>query len=71
MMEKSKRSFLKVAGIAAMGLGASSAINFASSDAQVSTHTKKAKNKEALSAHRWGMVIDTNKITHEVVEEIV
>ncbi len=62
MMNKSKRSFLKVAGIAAIGLGASPAINLASSDLKGSTNAKKAKNKQALSAHRWGMVIDTNKI---------
>ena len=71
MMKKSKRSFLKVAGIAAIGLGASRAINFASSDSQAGSHAVKAKNEQALSAHRWGMVIDTNKITHEVVEHIV
>jgi len=71
MMNKSKRSFLKVAGIAAIGLGASPAINFTSSASQGTAHAAKAKNKEALSAHRWGMVIDTNKITHEVVEHIV
>ncbi|MFH2061072.1 MAG: twin-arginine translocation signal domain-containing protein, partial [Pseudomonadota bacterium] len=32
MMKKSRRSFLKVAGIAAIGLGAAPAMNFAASD---------------------------------------
>ncbi|MBT7714504.1 MAG: twin-arginine translocation signal domain-containing protein, partial [Deltaproteobacteria bacterium] len=68
MMKKSRRSFLKGAGIAAVGLGASPAMNFASSDI---SHPVKSKNEKALSAHRWGMVIDTNKITDEVVEHIV
>lgn len=71
MMKKSRRSFLKVAGIAAVGLGAAPAINFASSDSHGTAHAVKNKNDGALSAHRWGMVIDTNKITDEVVENIV
>ncbi len=65
MMKKSRRSFLKVAGIAAIGFSAVPAVNFASSDA---SHPVKAKNEEALTAHRWGMVIDTNLITEEVIE---
>ncbi|MCK5695541.1 MAG: 4Fe-4S dicluster domain-containing protein [Desulfobacula sp.] len=71
MMKKSKRSFLKVAGIAAIGLGAFPAIHFASSDSHGTAHTVKSPNEGALLAHRWGMVIDTNKITDEVVENIV
>ncbi len=65
MMEKSRRSFLKVAGIAAIGLGAAPAMNFASSD---SHGPVKAKNEHVSKAHRWGMVIDTNKMTEEVAE---
>ncbi|MBU8910631.1 MAG: twin-arginine translocation signal domain-containing protein, partial [Desulfobacterales bacterium] len=60
MMKKSRRSFLKVAGIAAIGLGAAPAINFAASDSHGAALAVKNKNEEALSAHRWGMVIDTN-----------
>ncbi|MBU1584458.1 MAG: 4Fe-4S dicluster domain-containing protein [Proteobacteria bacterium] len=71
MMKKSKRSFLKVAGIAAIGFSASPAITFASSDSHGTAQAVKSKNKEALFAHRWGMVIDTSKITDEVVESIV
>ena len=68
MMKKSRRSFLKVAGIAAIGMGAAPAINFASSGAH--SGPVKAMNEEALHAHRWGMVIDTNKLTEEVAEAI-
>jgi molybdopterin-containing oxidoreductase family iron-sulfur binding subunit len=68
MMKKSRRSFLKVAGIAAIGFSASPAINFASSDSHGSAQAVKGKNENALAAHRWGMVIDTNKMTDEVVE---
>ena len=71
MMKKSRRSFLKVAGIAALGLGAAPALNFASSDSHGTAHAVKNPNEGALLAHRWGMVIDTNKITDEVVESIV
>ncbi|MBU1196811.1 MAG: 4Fe-4S dicluster domain-containing protein [Proteobacteria bacterium] len=71
MMEKSRRSFLKVAGIAAIGLGAAPAINFASSDSNGKAHAVKSKNEEALSAKRWGMVIDTNKLTKEVAEAAI
>ena len=71
MMEKSRRSFLKVAGIAAIGLGAAPAMNFAASDSHGTAHAVKSKNKKALHAQRWGMVVDTNKITDEVVESIV
>ena len=68
MMKKSRRSFLKVAGIAALGLGAAPAINFAASDA---SHPVKSPNEEAATAHRWGMVIDTNKLNDDVVDAIV
>ncbi len=70
MMEKSRRSFLKAAGIAAVGIGAAPAINFAASDSHGGAQVTKAKNEEALQAHRWGMVIDTNKINEDVAEAI-
>ncbi len=71
MMKKSRRSFLKVAGIAAIGLGASPAMNFASSDSHGTALAVKAKNEQVLTAHRWGMVIDTNKITEEIADKIM
>ena len=71
MMEKSRRSFLKVAGIAAIGLGASPAMNFASSDSHGTGIAAKAKNEQALVAKRWGMVIDTGKLNDEINEKIV
>ena len=70
MMEKSRRSFLKVAGIAAIGLGAAPAMNFAASDSQGAAQAVKGKNEAALLAHRWGMVIDTGKLNDEVMKEI-
>lgn len=61
MMEKSRRRFLKVAGIAAIGLGAAPAMNFAASDSHGPGAASKIKNKNALHAKRWGMVIDVKK----------
>lgn len=59
-MKNSRRSFLKIAGISALGMGASPVNTlFASSGVQgVEIH----KNKDALTARQWGMVIDTRKI---------
>ncbi len=71
MMEKSRRSFLKVAGIAALGLGAAPALNFASSDSHGTSQAVMHKNDAALTAHRWGMVIDTSKLTDDVVENVM
>jgi len=60
-MKNSRRSFLKIAGISALGMGASPVNTlFASSGVQgVETH----KNKDALTAGQWGLVIDTRKIS--------
>jgi Fe-S-cluster-containing dehydrogenase component len=69
MMKKSRRYFLKVAGIAAIGLGASPALSFASSDSHGTA--LKGKKEEALIAHRWGMAIDTGKISPEINRQII
>ncbi len=69
-MKNSRRSFLKVAGISALGIGVAPAVQ-----AVTSSHSAPVaeitKNPEALSAHRWGMVIDTRKINDEIAEKIV
>lgn len=70
MMEKSRRSFLKVAGIAAIGLGAAPAMNFAALDSHGQGGAVKTKHPEALVAKRWGMVIDTNKLTPAILKQI-
>jgi len=70
MMEKSRRSFLKVAGIAAIGLGASPALNFAASDSH-GLAALKEKKEEALKAHRWGMAINTGEISPEINTQII
>jgi len=58
-MKNSRRSFLKIAGISALGIGAKPVLDaFAASEEKERT----LKNKNALSAKRWGMVVDTRKI---------
>jgi len=71
-MKKSRRSFLKVAGVSALGIGVAPAIKaVASSVAHGAAEATKGKAPEALTAKRWGMVIDTSKITPEITEKIV
>lgn len=63
-MEDTRRRFLKIAGIAALGLGAKPVLDVMAS----SSETAKPKimtGEKALSAKRWGMVIDTRKLQSE------
>ena len=63
-MESSRRSFLKIAGISALGLGAKPVLDvLASSGETAAPITMKGEN--ALLAKRWGMVIDTRKLQSE------
>lgn len=63
-MENSRRNFLKIAGISALGLGTKPVLNaFASSEH--SAEPEISSNQNALKAKKWGMVIDTRKIQSE------
>jgi Fe-S-cluster-containing dehydrogenase component len=65
-MSMDRRQFLKIAGISSiLGLGASvtSAANL--SLKQGLTPPQVEKNKEALIAKRWAMVVDMSKFTNE------
>jgi len=74
-MENSRRSFLKFAGVSALGLGSLSLIDgltsgdVAASSGQSSEATFK-RSKKALTAKRWGMVIDTRKLDDEICKEM-
>jgi Fe-S-cluster-containing dehydrogenase component len=66
-MEKSRRSFLKIAGVSALGIGAKPVLNVFASSGE---HEKEAKpetykGKNARIAKHWGMVINTRKIGSE------
>jgi len=63
-MESSKRRFLKIAGIAALGLGAKPVLDVMASSGETA-QPKIMTGEKALSAKRWGMVIDTRKLQSE------
>ncbi len=60
-MEDSRRNFLKIAGISALGLGASPVLD-AFSKEQGLQPPQMIQSEKALKATHWGMVIDTRKI---------
>ncbi len=65
-MKNSRREFLKVAGISigASALTGSMAVIDADAASHGETNNDKFRNdKNALTAKRWGMVIDTRKLT--------
>ncbi|RJP81973.1 MAG: 4Fe-4S dicluster domain-containing protein [Desulfobacteraceae bacterium] len=59
-MKNSRRSFLKIAGISALGMGANPVNTLLASSVEHVVETRK--HKDALTAGQWGMVIDTRKI---------
>jgi molybdopterin-containing oxidoreductase family iron-sulfur binding subunit len=73
-MENSRRSFLKIAGISALGLGAKPIFNaLAASEGREGKPTiETARNENALTAKQWAMVIDTRKFeSAEDLEPII
>ncbi len=63
-MKSSRRRFLKIAGISALGLGAKPVLDVMASSSETAA-PKTTKGETALSAKRWGMVIDTRKLQSE------
>ncbi len=57
-MEKSRRSFLKIGGACALGLGALPVVDALANKAAQPTY---APNDKALAGKRWAMVIDMKK----------
>ncbi|MES0445559.1 MAG: sulfate reduction electron transfer complex DsrMKJOP subunit DsrO [Desulfobacterales bacterium] len=66
-MESSRRSFLKIAGISALGLGAKPVLDvFASTEEHAAAYKPETrKGEDALKAKRWALVIDTRKFESE------
>jgi Fe-S-cluster-containing dehydrogenase component len=72
MMKSSRRSFIKVAGITALGLGAQPVISAVASAPTHGTTTTVEKGAKALAAKQWAMVIDTRKLQHaEDIEPLI
>lgn len=60
-MKSGRRSFLKIAGVSALGLGIKPVFDaFAVSEEQASPQI--LKDKRSLTAQQWAMVVDTRKI---------
>lgn len=70
-MKSSRRRFLKIAGVAAMGVGAKPILDAyaASGGDESKPYTKKGD--KALKAKQWALVIDTRKLHAEEMEAIV
>jgi molybdopterin-containing oxidoreductase family iron-sulfur binding subunit len=73
-MENSRRQFMKIAGISALGVGTKPVLDaFASSGGGHGEKEVELKSGDkALKAKNWGMVIDTRKLqTKEDVEPLI
>jgi len=73
-MGNNRRTFLKAAGISALGIGTAPVFNlFASSKAEGTKLKPEYSNKKsALPAKHWGMVIDTRKFkSKEDMEPVI
>ena len=61
-MKNSRRRFLQIAGVSALGLGAKPVLDaFAAGGESAGPGYHMAQGKEALTAKQWAMVIDTRK----------
>ncbi len=69
-MEDSRRQFLKIAGIAALGLGTGSASGVLAAGGASGPQSQTRKGDKALTAKQFGLVIDTTKIDHEMAEHL-
>ena len=71
-MKSSRRSFLKVAGITALGLGAQPLSQAVAATDSHGPQTSMRPGPKALEAKHWAMVIDTRKLQHaEDIEPLV
>jgi Fe-S-cluster-containing dehydrogenase component len=71
-MEDSRRKFLKLAGISALGLGAKPAFDAMAASGSAPAEPSTERWEKALTATQWAMVIDTRKLTSPAdVEPII
>jgi len=75
-MENNRRNFLKFAGVSVLGLGSLSLLDgltsddVMASDGHTSTEPTYKKAENALTAKRWGMVVDTRKLNARICRKI-
>lgn len=71
-MESSRRSFLKIAGVSALGMGVKPVFNVLAEELGHTATPVVKKHDNALTAKRWAMVIDTRKLdSEEIFEKII
>jgi molybdopterin-containing oxidoreductase family iron-sulfur binding subunit len=71
-MKSSRRRFMKMAGIAALGLGAQPVIKAVAPAAEQGPQTQFSQGPNVLTARQWAMVIDTRRIkTAEDLEPMI
>jgi molybdopterin-containing oxidoreductase family iron-sulfur binding subunit len=61
-MQNSRRHFIKVAGMAALGASAAPVLNSFAAGGGSAAEPKTMRAQETLWAKQWGMVIDTRKL---------
>jgi molybdopterin-containing oxidoreductase family iron-sulfur binding subunit len=71
-MKSSRRRFMKMAGIAALGLGAQPAIKALAPASESGPQTEVRKGDDVLTAKQWAMVIDTRRLdSAEAIEPLI
>ena len=71
-MKNSRRRFLQIAGVSALGLGAKPVLNAFASEGSKGPGYHIAQGEDAMTAKQWAMVIDTRKLqTAEALEPII
>jgi Fe-S-cluster-containing dehydrogenase component len=70
-MEDSRRQFLKIAGVAALGMGTARVIDAVAASEGHGAQPHVRKGDDALTATQWGMVIDTAKLDHARIERMI
>ena len=75
-MENNRRSFLKFAGGSVLGMGSLSLLDGLTSEdviassGQASAEATYKKTAKALTAKRWGMVVDTKKLSGSICHKM-
>jgi Fe-S-cluster-containing dehydrogenase component len=72
-MDNNRRNFLNLAGVSAVGICALSVADAMRMPKALAAQAEKdiyTKAENALTAHRWGMVVDTRKVDGKICEKI-
>ena len=71
-MKSSRRRFMKLAGIAALGLGVQPVIKAVAPASEEAAQPEMRRGEQALIAKQWAMVIDTRRLnTIEAIEPLI